>query len=568
MEKSVIPFHGANTHSLSPMKGQNNYLHFAISQKLLSIHQLRCLTFAVLFAIFVFCSSSIHAQQGSTSDLENQMEKDSEKVSELIRTIEKQPINQQIAMLNLLSSLKRKTRQTSDIYNLLLKIKPGIQNEDLMVAWLLCYGRISLFDQNTSLLDKDAPEGKLPTPKQSASMLTPFLAPDGKRKSLSEPIKNAAMRCLQLLVQSATQALVRGDITAEIFEEAVTSYTPLLGNHVADESKSRREIAFNSLNNLMTGFIESLPNPNNKRITDADKSEILEARLSTLVRTLKEFTSILPVVSDVCVHGDSATRLLSFRFLENISMTRRLGIYWQEESLKKEKEKKKLKVPEKEETVTITDEVHDALGMEFVKQLPILLKSLQDQDVEIRIAGLQSLEALEGALWGSRHLILPYAKDENPFVRWVVARILGKLVITNGTQEETAPVVNALAELMMDRDIGLKVTALNSLQKIGTRAAPIAKLIAEKVRTGDLDVRLAAAYALEATKDNSKDSIDALIFALNSNDIRLRRIAAELLGHYGKDAEVAIPSLQQATEGDDTELQRNAADSLLQILKK
>jgi HEAT repeat protein len=188
-------------------------------------------------------------------------------------------------------------------------------------------------------------------------------------------------------------------------------------------------------------------------------------------------------------------------------------------------------------------------------------KNLLDPDVAVRLAALDYLEMLGPDAAPAAPAIIAAFRDPNLFVRWAATRVLGKIGPVH--LNESIP---ALARLLSDPDLDVRVTAAAVLEHFGNDAAPAADAIARAVNRGDAEFRIAALRALQAIGPAAADHVPAVVRALNHPDERVRRAAAIVLGRLGPAAQAAEPALRRALNDKDAEVRKNASDALLDII--
>jgi HEAT repeat protein len=188
-------------------------------------------------------------------------------------------------------------------------------------------------------------------------------------------------------------------------------------------------------------------------------------------------------------------------------------------------------------------------------------RDLRDPDVAIRLAALDYLEMLGPDAAPAAPAIIAAFQDPNLFVRWAATRVLGKIGPVN--LNESIP---ALARLLSDPDLDVRVTAATVLEHFGKDAAPAADALARVVNRGDAEFRIAALRALQAVGPRAADHVPVIVVALRHPDERVRRAAAIVLGRLGPAASAAEPALRMALSDKDAEVRKDASDALLDII--
>jgi hypothetical protein len=212
----------------------------------------------------------------------------------------------------------------------------------------------------------------------------------------------------------------------------------------------------------------------------------------------------------------------------------------------------------------------DPLLQGLEPSLAALIANLSSRDVHIRLAAIDALEMLgEKALPAVPGLIRTLA-DCDVFVRWAAARTIGKMV-----PEPDRPVpdvlvaaVPALAQLLCDEDLDLRLTVLTALGRFGPAGRDAVPALAQAVTKGDTEGRVGAIEALSGIGTDSALAIPQVIQALADQDARLRLAAARFLGLFGPAAASAADPLRALLNDPDPEVRRAASDALLGITRQ
>lgn len=205
----------------------------------------------------------------------------------------------------------------------------------------------------------------------------------------------------------------------------------------------------------------------------------------------------------------------------------------------------------------------DVLRRALVGVVPDLGQSLSDPDRRVRLAAIDTLEALEQDATPVVPDMIPALADPDRFVRWATARTLGKLGAARARGA-----VPGLARLLRDEDVDVRLAACLALERFGPDAAPaVPALAAAVMAVQDRDVRAAAARALQAVGPAAAPAVPALAAALSDPYARVRRAAADTLGKLGTAARPAEDALRQALNDSDEEVRRAASDALLTIMQ-
>lgn len=208
---------------------------------------------------------------------------------------------------------------------------------------------------------------------------------------------------------------------------------------------------------------------------------------------------------------------------------------------------------------TDTDRLRRALG----RTLPDVSQAVSDPDVRVRLAALEYLEMLGPDAAPAAPAVIKALSDRNLFVRWAAARTLGKMGPVD--VEDSVP---ALAKLLFDPDLDVRLVASTVLEHYGSAARAAVPALSRASGTGDAEARIAALRALDAVGPAAEAAVPAVTRALRHPDVRVRRTAAEVLGRFGPAARSAEPALRRTLSDDDADVRRAASDALLNILSE
>ncbi|MGA2617282.1 MAG: HEAT repeat domain-containing protein [Thermoguttaceae bacterium] len=127
--------------------------------------------------------------------------------------------------------------------------------------------------------------------------------------------------------------------------------------------------------------------------------------------------------------------------------------------------------------------------------------------------------------------------------------------------------VPALAELLKDKELGSRTTAVQALGDIGPEARAAVPAIAELLREEDAPIRWLAASALGQIGPAAKTAVFPLTVSLKDDNERVRSKAAGALGKIGPEAKVAVPALTELLADHDDKVRAAAAEALERIKK-
>jgi HEAT repeat protein len=193
--------------------------------------------------------------------------------------------------------------------------------------------------------------------------------------------------------------------------------------------------------------------------------------------------------------------------------------------------------------------------------LRALARRLRDPDWRVRLGALDVLEILGPEAKPGARAVARATTDRNLFVRWAAARTLGKM-----GPVDVDEVVPALARLLNDPDLDVRMVSAGVLHRYGPDAGAAVPALARRVGAGDVEVRVAALQALDAIGKAAEPAVPAVSAQLDHPDVRVRRAAAEVLGGLGPLARGAEPALRRALTDPDHDVRQAVSDALLNIL--
>jgi HEAT repeat protein len=193
---------------------------------------------------------------------------------------------------------------------------------------------------------------------------------------------------------------------------------------------------------------------------------------------------------------------------------------------------------------------------------PALATELKHPEVRVRLAALYALESFESEAAGAVDAMVEAAKDSNPFVRWGVARVLGK--IAPGQADKAVPVLTNLAA---DSNGDIRLSAVDALRVYGPRAQSSVGTLGRIVDNSLPDVRVRAIEALAAIGRGSEPALPALIKALAAKEANVRAASAKAIGQIRSSTSAATEALVKALADPETDVRMAASDALLSSKK-
>jgi HEAT repeat protein len=204
-------------------------------------------------------------------------------------------------------------------------------------------------------------------------------------------------------------------------------------------------------------------------------------------------------------------------------------------------------------------------------------KLLTDADVNVRRTAVNFFEFFPDARPAVVPDLIRALSDSDRFVRWGAVRGLGQFSkkMVDGKEvdvyqpKDAAASVPAIAKLLFDDELNVRLAAAQTLEAIGPYAEAAVPDLARALHHGDPDFRIDALYALQRIgPERSKLAISAITGILDHPEPRVRRIVAETLGKFGPAAnnKATVDALRHALGDDDQDTRINASEALLQIL--
>ncbi|MCD4791902.1 MAG: HEAT repeat domain-containing protein [Bacteroidales bacterium] len=167
--------------------------------------------------------------------------------------------------------------------------------------------------------------------------------------------------------------------------------------------------------------------------------------------------------------------------------------------------------------------------------LPVLLKALNDTDLEVRRAVINSLFEVRAVRAIPELMLLANNKDEEVSIRCDALTVSVILWIRNKTNYDLLP---NIIKLYHDADEQLRISVLESL--IESRDHRAFEIISNAVKDKSSEVRIAALNSLLRMEDVS--GLPAVISCLDDSDPNVRNIAVQVLIIGG---ESSIPYLKE-----------------------
>jgi HEAT repeat protein len=194
---------------------------------------------------------------------------------------------------------------------------------------------------------------------------------------------------------------------------------------------------------------------------------------------------------------------------------------------------------------------------ELVEQ--ITTSGFSDPIAASRRAAAEAAEGLEGLAEPAIPRLVKMLKDKDPFVRWVVARTLGKL------GKRADDVVPSLLANIDDEDLDARMAAIEAVGKFGPEANRAVEALARTVGKGDAEVRVATIKALEDIGKGSAPALPAVVREFANIDPRVRAAAIRLVGRFEAKARPYIADLRKMLGDLDIDVRKAASAAILAI---
>jgi hypothetical protein len=186
---------------------------------------------------------------------------------------------------------------------------------------------------------------------------------------------------------------------------------------------------------------------------------------------------------------------------------------------------------------------------------------LKDPDPKARRAAAAALESVGQAAVPFVPQLVRALNDRDLFVRWIVARTLGKL------KARPDIAVPALAQRLCEPDLSVRVAvavALGNFEAEGRAAVPA---LARWVNRGDFVIRQAAMESLEKIGKAALPALTEVARALGDDSPAVRSEAARVLGRFGPDAGKYLPALRPLLEDPSPEVRKAVSEAILNITR-
>jgi HEAT repeat protein len=285
--------------------------------------------------------------------------------------------------------------------------------------------------------------------------------------------------------------------------------------------------------------------------------EVRDAELKSLKPMTDSYLNNGEVFRKAVAEGDAATRLIGMQTLEELAQLT--------EAVRERLDLLGVKKVEKSE------EPPPIFLDPFLNRMTAdVVSNLTHPKYQVRLAALQVLESRGPRARPVAASVVARLSDENLFVRWAAARLLGRL-----TQPAVKGAVDGLAKLLSDEDLSVRMASANAIEALGVEGAEASPALLNVVNKGDAEFREAALRALGVVGPHANVApltvekraqliVPAIAKELSNPDPRVRRAAASALGRFGAAAaQYAGKELNAALGDEDSEVRRSATEALL-----
>ncbi len=330
---------------------------------------------------------------------------------------------------------------------------------------------------------------------------------------------------------------------------------------LADDDSNVRSACADAILTATTVFLEFLEVP---PAIPTEKGEALE-RSQLLKRDLDEFKPVLSALRDavaprqgglVALLGDRDpnSRFIGAEALQSIALVR---------------QRLRQRILESARTGGAAKDAQsvlaelDPLGSFLETRLGVLRPLFADSDVRLRKTAVTFALHIDERALPLAPLLIASLNDPDRFVRWTAVRALGNL-----PSEQVASSAAALARLLRDDDVSVRIAAANALEAMGKYAEGTQAALAQAATAGDAEPRIAAMHALAALGPSAvQAALPQLIEVLSQRDADSKVLvaAAETLAELGPAARGAIPSLRRLIGHEDSDVRAAASEAILSI---
>ncbi|HKB02966.1 MAG TPA: HEAT repeat domain-containing protein [Gemmataceae bacterium] len=374
---------------------------------------------------------------------------------------------------------------------------------------------------------------------ESPEVVTKVLGRHAKSENVE--VRRAVGDALASVVQTLAPA-GRSVANATAFIDMAKAVLPLLGELLEDKDAVTQKATMGGVQTVARVVVE-LYTFDTGPIGEEPKKEDDEKRFAPLAPVLKGLADVVPKLAAPLGSPDPDTRTAAARTAEYLAGVRRVVMS-----------------PPAAGAKPAADPFADRWG----SLRAVTAERMKDPDPAVRLAVTEALEGMGDAL-PVKALLREATMDRSVFVRWAAARALGKGAPAKPDPAAVADDVAALARLVADADIDVRMAALNALARYGPAARPGAAVVLVAAGRGDIEPRVVAVRTLGALESEHSETVPVLIEALRDPDVRLRRAAASGLVRFGPDARPALPYLRRALSDPDQDLRIAAAEAILAI---
>jgi HEAT repeat protein len=405
-----------------------------------------------------------------------------------------------------------------------------------------------------------------PAPKEAGAAFNKLLDSPlpADRRAAGEGLTSMVTTVFQLQQKGSAKVAIeanRGDLIS-----AAAEAVPAAGRCLRDSDVVVRRFGADALQQaglVLRSQIDPYELPelpqSGRKWSVAETKRVQEARASVkatndlirpLVNAVKDQADALAAG---LVDPDLEVRVLSRRALDQIGTARLRIVRWEEN----------LPVPAgSPEPKSEGKEPTDTLYFAIKPAVQVIARRAFDNNIEVRRATLDFLEALESGAIPAIRVIAAGLRDPDRFVRWAAARTLAKI----GPVEPqlTVPLLAQLLRPGEDPDV--REMAATTLRRYGIVAKASLPTLISASTVGDPVSRESIIKAIISVGGpDAVAAVPALRQSLQAKYAPVRRAAADALGSLGPLAQPAVDDLQALLEDEDAAVRTAASEAILSI---
>jgi len=195
------------------------------------------------------------------------------------------------------------------------------------------------------------------------------------------------------------------------------------------------------------------------------------------------------------------------------------------------------------------------LGPQAAEALPVVIKCLDDRDVQVWANSIQTLAAMGAAADEAVPVLLQQLKGSTGQRHYRISFALGRV----GTQR-----IDQLMEVLADSDARRRAGVAKALGWMGTQASPAVGPLVDCLSDPDEDVSTSAAESLWRI---GEPAVTALTAQCAAEDEKLRQRAVESLGRMGPQAVASTDVLLKGAQDVSPQVRSAALNALALVAR-